>query len=790
MKTILTVWLLLIYKAVSAQTIKGMVIDSGQQAVPGAVVCLIDRIDTMSTVSNEKGLFSLQIKRAGLYQLQITAIGFSKLIVASLIIKKDTDLGVLPLKSETQALALVTIKGTTPLVDRQLDKTVVNVAQNLNNEGSTVLEVMQRLPGVQMTAEGQVSMSGRSGVNVFIDGKPTYLSAQDLVALLGSMPASEVQRIELMSNPSSKYDAAGTSGIINIVKKRSRKAGFNGSVNASAGQGYYGKYNGGITLNYKTENYNLLVSNTYVYNKTFSNRMVASDILNADQRLLTEEVSSTDGINTSRNYRPTLGLDLFLSKKTTLSFSGTAGFGSSGNRLFSHLDILDSLHNKIGHDDFSSQLKDNPFNYTAGLQLSRQLDTAGRSFTINADHSEYRNFPLQNNLNTTSEGNALLVQHRQLDIYSAKADYVQPLNKGKLEAGIKSSYVKVNNDNSYYNQTSGQSALDLLLSDYSMNTEQINAAYLNLNRSWQKLTLQAGMRAEQTIAHGKQLLTGEAVDQNYLQFFPTLFAAYKADDQNAFTARLGRRIERPAYNEMVTFRRPQTATLFFEGNPNLKPQVAYHAELSLVLRDALFVTVGYDLDRDYIQTFPYLDSNKVTITRRPTNVQGAHSWNIDLSYSKKLAGWWSTDNTLSLYQNAFNGQAAGYSLNNPGIASIYLSSNNSFPIFAGLSAEADLEYNSKRQLVNSTFGAYNILSIGLRQQLLQNKASLSLNARNILNSEGHNAIDRNSGLYQYSYFNFYTRSITLSFNYRFGNGKSSKVKMDSGSAEEQKRAAN
>lgn len=332
--------------------------------------------------------------------------------------------------------------------------------------------------------------------------------------------------------------------------------------------------------------------------------------------------------------------------------------------------------------------------------------------------------------------------------------------------------------------------IDLSQSDYSINSENINAAYANLNGTYRKLTIQAGLRAEQTITKGRQTLTGQHVEQDYVQLFPTLFFDYPVNDNNGLNMRLGRRTERAAYSEMVPFRRPQTATLFFQGNPDLQPQISWHGELTWSWQKAFSVTLNYDIYRDYIRTMPFLDSNKVTITRRPINIQSAHAWDIDLSWSKKLTGWWSTDNTVSLYQNSFSGQAGGFSLDNRGLASVYLSMNNSFTLGHKLSAECNFEYDSKRQFVTSTFGAYSILSLGVKRQLFGNKGSLTINAHNVLQSEGHNAIDRNLGLYQYSYWNFYTRSVTLNFSWRFGSGKTTKTNISSGSEEEQKRAGN
>jgi outer membrane receptor protein involved in Fe transport len=706
------------------------------------------------------------------------------------------NLGVLVLKSSTQMLNSVTVKGDIPLAEHQLDKTVVNIGQNLATEGATVWEVLRKLQGVQVTPDGQITLNGKPGVNVLIDGKSTYLSAEDLAGLLGGMQAAGIQRIELMSNPSAKYDAAGTAGIINIVKKKNSKEGINGSVNASVGQGYYSRYNSGFTVSYKNELINLFVSNTYTYNRRFSSSELTSDISGTRHNLLTEQTSVNNSNSTTRSYRPTLALDIYLSKHNTLTLSGTAGFGSAGTGLVSSMNLLDSLRTQVNHLAYTSILRDHPFNYTAGIQLMHQLDTAGRSITVNADHSEYRNYPLQTNYNTltgntVSKTDNLLVQHRQLDIYAAKADYVQPLkNKGSFEAGIKSSYVKADNSNTVYDITGTQQSIDLAQSDYSVNSENINAVYANLNKSWSKLSVEAGFRAEQTITKGKQLLTGEAVYLNYLQLFPTLFLHDKINEQQSLTLRLGRRIDRPDYHELVPFRRPQTATLFFQGNPDLKPQVSWHSELGWNFQQALTLTLNYDIYNDYIRTIPFLDTNKTTITRRPINIQKAHGWEIDLNYAKKLLSWWSTDNTLAVYRNAFTGQAAGYNLDNAGLVSLQLNTNNSFRINTTLSAECDFEYDTKRQFVNSTFGAYSLLDLGLKESLFAGKGSLTLNANNLLQSEDRKAIDRNAGLYQVMNLHFYSRSISLNFTYRFGSSKTAKTKVDSGSAEEQKRAGN
>ncbi len=773
-------------------------------AVPSATVWLRNGKDSGSykvVQSDGNGFFSFAAVVPGDYFLKVSSVGFDTLAhtLAADASRAVIDLGTLVLKSSAKTLQDVTIKAEIPPVVHQLDKTVVNIGQNITTEGATVWEALLKLPGVQVTPDGQITLNGKPGVNVLIDGKTTYLSADDLAALLNGMQASGIQRIELMSNPSAKYDAAGTAGIINIVRKKNSKPGWNGSVNAGLTQGDYGSNNGGFTLNYKNERFNLFVNNTYGYSKRFSSSNGNSAISGTNNQLSSEQVSDNRSTNTARTDRPTVGLDIYLSKRATLTLSGTTGFGRTANGLVSSMDVLDSLRTKVNHIAYTSHLKDNPFNYTAGVQLVQQLDTAGRAVTFNADHSEYRNFPLQTTYNTlddatgnfVSETDNLLVQHRQLDIYAAKADYVQPTNhKGSFEAGLKSSYVQAHNDNTVYDVYGAAQVFDSTQSDYSVNSENINAAYVNLTQSWSNISAEAGLRAEQTVTKGTELLTGTAVDLNYLQLFPTLFLNDKIDEQNVLTLRLGRRTDRPDYHELVPFRRPQTATLFFQGNPNLKPQVSWHGELGWTFLHAFTLTLNGDIYSDYIRTFPFLDSNDTTITRRPVNVQAARSWEVDLNYAKKLFPWWQTDNTAAFYRNAFSGEAAGYSLDNPGIVSLQFNTNNGFKISRVLSAECDFEYDTKRQYVNSTYGAYSVLDLGLKQTLFGGKGSLTLNGHNILQSEDRYAIDRNAGLYQVSDLHLHSRSVSLNFAYRFGSSSAAKTKINSGSADEQKRAGN
>jgi len=793
-----------INRARAQAIIKGIVLDEHRQPVPSAILRLRHLPDSAfykNTVSNQAGTFVIQSVQAGDYVLQVSFAGYQALTRNLTIAAADTaiQLGAINLSPSSKLLNEVAVSAQKPLIEKQIDKTVVNVDQNIANTGTNALELLKKLPGVTVAPDGQITLNGKSGVNVTLDGKTMFLSADDLANLLTNTPSSDISKVEIMTNPSSKYDAGGTGGIINIVRKKNTRNGLNGSLTVSGGQGYYGRYSGSLVLNYKTAAYNLYLNNSYSYNKTFGFSQGYSDILSGSA-LSSEQTSTNAGVTINRAYNSSAGLDLYFSKRTTLTVTGSISNRNYNNKLTSVMTTADSNRNKTGNENFEALNLDKPLSFATGVQLLHKPDTTDRQFSAAVDYANYRYNPGQynsaDNYNAAgsflNENNVFIDESRTLRIFGARADYIEPLpGGGKFETGLKSSYVKTLNNSIYYNQVGGQNIADPAMSNDDDYSENINAAYINFNRQYRKLTIQAGLRAEQTIMQGQQLFTVATVHQNYFGLFPTLFLNDKLNDRNTINFQFGRRTDRPDYHEYVPFRRPLSATTSFQGNPNLKPDFNWHSELTWAWKNTFFITAAYDIDRNYMRTLYYLDSNKTTITRMPTNIQGAHSWNVNISYNKDLLKWFTTNTTVTVYQNLFNGSAYnGFSLNDPGFATIDVVTNNSFKCSDKLSAEADFEYESKRQFVGSVFGAYATLNLAIKQKLFHDQASLTLNATNVLNTENRNTTDRYLNLYQYGYSHFYSQAVILTFNYRFGSGKLTKIQNRSGSEEEQKRAGN
>ncbi|TDX01317.1 outer membrane beta-barrel family protein [Dinghuibacter silviterrae] len=675
----------------------------------------------------------------------------------------DTMVRAAPGADTARRIQLGDIRIAAPPIERRLDKTVINLDQRITTAGATVLEALQHLPGVHVSADGAITMTGGRGATVFIDGKPTYLSSADLAGLLNGMSASGVQRIEIITNPPSKYDASGTGAIINIVRKRNRKQGFSGSVNGSLVSEHYGQYHGGVMAVYKNDHVNLYVSDAYTYGKQLGDRYLTSDIEDAHGALLAEEVSNNRTVNGWRSDNPAVGIDWYASARTTLSLSAMGAVGTTSFDTHSSLETTDGHRVPVQYEDFSALNVDHPYHYFTTLQWSQALDTAGRNLTVDADYARFDYHPVQTTHGLfydtsgqyTGASDTLLPEHRRMRIYSAQADYTHPFKNGRWEAGVKTS--------------------ESFITDSTQSTEWIEAAYATMDRSYKKWEVQAGLRVE------KDALRDTVSRWRYLQLFPTLFLRF----EKAFFLRLGRRTDRPDYHEMNPFRRPLTPTLYFQGNPYLRPDLTWHGELGWTWRNIFTITFMMDRDHDYMRTLPYVDPGDSTITRRPTNVEG-HSWNLDLTFTKALTRWWTTDNALSFFQNAFAGDPDSLWRADRGILAVYLSFDNTFTLSRRLSAEVDGEYDSEHQLVSSWFGPYYMVNAALKWTF--KKGSLSLNANNIFQSEGNHGSDHYTGLSQFSVSGFYTRSVSLTATYRFGSGKATHSDVRSSAEEERRRA--
>ncbi len=795
--------------AQNSTILKGRVTDQQNLPIQAATITLLEdsskKLIKIGTTDKE-GRFEFQQLPATFILVQISAIGFDSYATVVQPLKENTEqeLPAIPLKQADKNLQAVTVTAKKPMVEVKADKTVVNVDAFISNAGGTALDVLEKSPGVSVDRDGILSLKGKQGVIVLIDGKQTYLSGQDLANLLRNTPSSQLEAVEIMTQPSAKYDASGNSGIINIRTKKGRQNGFNGSVNLSYVQGAYPKTPNSVSINYKKDKITLFSTLSYSYWQGFNDLKLVrkfSPKENETQGSLFDQTSKGKFHNHNLSLRT--GMEYSLDKNTTIGFQVNGTYNPREFNSNSSAMIYTGGTEPESGNLASSLNKDTWKNFGSNINFRKRLDTTGRELTADLDYIWYGSNALQTSDNYTYQYPAGIISDSflirgdlpsDIKIYSFKTDYVHPLNKSsRLEAGLKSSYVTTDNDAAYktWNNQEKLWEVDLTRSNQFIYEENINAAYINYNKEFKKWSLQTGLRMEHTYAKGKQVVNDERFIRNYVQLFPTVFASYKLDEKNTLTANYGRRIERPNYQDMNPFQFFLDQYTFRMGNPNLLPQFTHNVELSHNYKGVFNTTLNYTRTTDVINDIlKQNDTTKVTFQTKE-NIATRRNIGIAISYNQPLTKWW----TISLYGNLFNNHFTGFVNNEPLDASIssYMGNiNNQFKFTKTWGAELSGFYRSKMQeggiIIARPMGMF---SMGLSKQVLKSKGTLKLSVVDpfaLMQFRGYTKFGNIDTRINARWDN---RRVALSFSYRFGKTNGGPQRRRSGSAtDEQNRVGN
>lgn len=508
--------------------ITGVIKDESGKRLPSVTVSLLKAKDSALVkvgVSDKEGAYEFVNISEGKYIITASSIGFAKVTSQAFNVVGDKTIEVpyFTLHRRATAMAEVTVQARRPLIENKIDKMVVNVDASPTNAGATAMEVLEKFPGITVDRDGNISLKGKQGIIVLMDGKQTYLSGQDLANLLRNMPASQLDQIEIMTQPSAKFDASGNSGIINLRTKKNAQMGFNGSISLSYVQGKYPKSPNSFNFNYKKGKINVFTNLSYSYWSGFSDQNILRRFRN-NGNIESVFDQKADQKNSSHNYSGRIGLDYTIDKKTTIGFlvnaiSNPSRWENNGRaNIFSGNGILDSFNIAQTINRGTWQ------NVGTSINFKRLLNTSGREITADADMIRYNTNSKQtsDNDNYFANGNSIrepfLLRGNlpaEIVIYSGKIDYTHPLKKeAKLEAGVKSSFVSTDNDAQYtsYDHHFSKWVTDNGRSNHFVYKENINAAYINYSRQIKKWGIQTGLRMENTIAEGNQF--GNAIQKD------------------------------------------------------------------------------------------------------------------------------------------------------------------------------------------------------------------------------------------------------------------------------------
>ncbi|MEP6727772.1 MAG: TonB-dependent receptor, partial [Bacteroidota bacterium] len=643
----------------------------------------------------------------------------------------------------------VTIVARRPLIEQHIDRTVINVEAAASNAGATALEVLEKSPGITVDKDGSISLKGKQGVQVYIDGKPSYLGGAELVNLLKNMNANQLDQIEIMTNPPAKYDAAGNSGIINIKTKKNKAKGFNGSVTAGYSQGVYARTNESLNLNYRNGKYNAFLNYSFNKNNSYQQLDIHRTYKENDGKTVKamfDQTAFMPNSNTNNNLK--FGMDFFVSKKTTVGFvaSGFMNPEKFRNYNTSYLKNAGSQVDSIVKS--TANMKDTWKNGALNLNLRHQFDSTGRELTADIDYSTYASHNRQNFTNVSYYPDMSKKYQSDLyselpvgiNIYSAKVDYTHPLKKeAKLEAGLKSSYVNTDNEANYFNVIGGSNQVDYDKTNRFQYKENVNAAYINYNRQFKKIGVQAGLRFENTNYKGHQFGNAQkpgsdsSFSKTYNNLFPTIFVSYAANKNNQFGLSVGRRIDRPAYQDLNPFLFFLDNYTYQAGNPFLQPQYTNNIELSHTFKGFLTTTVNYSNTKNFFtETFEQKDFASIV---RQGNIGERQNAGLSVSAQVKMFKWWSANLYGNYNYNFFKGVLYGEALN-VSASNVLFNVNNQFSFGKGWSAELSGFYRTKGIEGQIEIMPLGQASAGISKQVFKGKGSVRVNIRDIFYTSG------------------------------------------------------
>jgi iron complex outermembrane receptor protein len=787
----------------NAQQISGVVKDADGNPVVGTTISLLKdtgRTVVKLAVSKESGAYTFENIQPGKYRVSASHVGFSPAVSAVFqLAGESVKAPELKLAKSSGQMNNVVITASKPIVEVKADKTVLNVEGTINSVGSDALELLRKSPGVMVDKDENLSVNGKNGVQVYVDGRPTPLSGQDLANYLKSIQSSNIEAIEIITNPSAKYEAAGNAGIINIRLKKNKSLGTNGSVNAGLNIGSYPKYNGGITLNHRSKSLNIYGNYSYG-NATNRNIMEL-------HRTVLDTLFDQNGFMKMKmeNHNYKAGIDYFMNKKNTFGVMVNGTFSDPHLSNYSRTAISYIPTNTIDRylvADNSSTLKRNSFN----LNLNYSYNGAdGKSLMVNADHGYFdiNNDQLQPNLYYDPSGDNVIsriiyrmIAPTNIYINSVKVDWEQNFKKGKLGYGGKVAFVKTDNNFQRFNVDGPYMYPDRERSNLFNYKENINAGYVNYNRQLKGVMIQAGVRVENTVSEGTS--HGEKKDysdyikyetsfkRNYTDFFPSAAVTFNKNPMSQFGITYSRRIDRPAYQDLNPFEFKLDEYTFQKGNVNLRPQYTNSFGISHTYKYRLNTSLNYSHVKDmFVQWIDTIEKSKGFVSKKNLATQDIISFNVSYPYQyKSYSVFANLSSNYSMYKADF-GPGRKVDLNAFGLT---LYAQNSLKLDKAKTWTAELTgFYVAPTIYQGAFKSKTLWSVdaGISKQLWNNKATVKASFSDLFNSLHFSGSQEFAGQTTRVRAQWESQQFKLNFVYRFGSSQVKAARNRNTGAEEE-----
>lgn len=777
--------------------IKGSILDEDDQPLDYANVLLLNAIDSSlykGGLSEEGGLFIFERVAKGSYIVSASMVGFGDAI-SEIVTSDGTDVKEIPTLQLTNGIEIdqVIVTARKPFIELKADKMIVNVANSSVSAGNSALEVLEKAPGVIVDHNDNISLRGKQGVLVTINGKNQYMSGEEITRMLQNMPASNIQNVEIITNPSAKYEAEGNSGIINIVLKKNENLGTNGSVSTSMRQGWKTSHNHNLNLNYRSEKINIYGGGEYYSWGWKQNLKLKREIAFQDGSTLFDQVAEMEEEGDGYNIK--IGMDWSISPMTTFSLLGKVNNGKefdtndnitniSGDNM-PGFDLLAVLTN--GDEDYS--------NSTYNTNITHKFNENGLTLTFDADWSTYDNdmFLVYNNFFKDTEGNEVANpfflrnnQNTGIDIFASRLDLTVPVSERvNLEIGGKVSMVETTNSTLFEYQNSESDWINQTeRSNDFMYSEDVWAAYVNGSGSIGSFMIQTGLRMEHTKSEGESITLNKVVPRSYTDFFPSLSISKAINEKHNLSFSYSRRLERPNYKDLNPFEDYLDQYTFEKGNPLLNPQYSDAFGLNYAMGRQLFVALNYSHTSDAITEVIEQVSEENLTFQTNQNLDDNNTLSLTLSAPRVWTEWWTSRLNYTTFYNDFKSAIPSGTLDNSGVAHMF-NLNNEIQLPSNWSMEVTGRYQTAL-----TFGLFEIdpqgsLDFGFSKRLLDDKASLKISVADVFRTRNSKVVIDQDDINLIVDQTNDTRRVSVSFSYRFGNQKVKAARKRSTAAEEE-----
>ena len=793
MKPLFTLLVILTSFGASSQKITGTIKDDQGKALSGATVTLQRAKDSSVAkiaATNASGRYDFINIQAGKYFVATSYVSYLNKRSSLFEVEGTGDVTVpeIVLEKASTNLQDVTVTSKKPMIEVKADKTILNIEGTINAVGSDALELLRKAPGVLLDKDDVISLAGKNGVRIYIDGKPSPLSGIDLAAYLRNIQSSEIESIEIITNPSAKYDAAGNAGIINIKLKKNKSFGTNGSANAGYGIAINPKYNGSLALNHRNKKINVFGNFNYYRNRNQNVFKLYREQLDT----IFDQVNK--GFSRNEGFGFKTGIDYFINNKNTIGILVNGNFSDNNSKTNS---ITPIIYKPTG--DTSRILTANNSNVAnrdnATFNINyRYADTAGHELNVDADYGIYRirTDQLQPNIYYTPDLSTELsrsiynfISPTDIDMYSLKADYEQRFKGGKLGIGFKSSIVNTNNNFGRYNVIGTAKQLDIERSNQFDYSENINALYVNFNKAYPKkgFMFQAGLRMENTNNNGDSYAlnsdgsinyaTKTTVERNYTGLFPSASITFNKNPMKQWSVSYSRRIDRPAYQDLNPFEFKLDEYTFQKGNVALRPQYTNSVSLTNIYKYKLTTALTYSHVADvFTQIVDTLEKTKAFLTKRNLATQNIVSLNVSYPFTYKNYSFFGNVNTYySHYVADFGGGNRVVDLD-VFAYNFFMQNSLKFGKKKNWTGELSGFYNSP-SLWQGTFESDAIYAIdaGVQRTLFKGKGNIKMAVSDIFKTLKFRGVSNFAGQYLVASGYGETRQFKLNLTYRFGNNQ-------------------